>query len=133
MKQTSTLLIGYGLFLILAGIAGFLSNPEKAQTALISGGVFGTLSIGIGFLAKRGWGKARGMGLGLAGFLGAVFLWRASVSWMAVVDGQSEKVVAAALISAMLIASVLLFVLLLRKETGTAVAGDPSGRWAAGT
>jgi len=38
-------LIFYGGLLVLAGLAGYLSNPEKAKTALISGGTFGALSI----------------------------------------------------------------------------------------
>lgn len=124
MKRTSIFLVGYGLFLILMGLAGFLSNPEKAKTALLSGGLFGTLSIGVGLLAWRGWMRARVVGLGLAAFLGVVFLWRASVSWMAVMEGQPEKAVAASLISAMLIASVALLTVLLRLGTGSAVGAD---------
>ena len=32
---------GYGLFLIATGAAGYLSNPEKAATALMSAGIGG--------------------------------------------------------------------------------------------
>ncbi|MHC4831494.1 MAG: hypothetical protein ACYTFT_14255, partial [Planctomycetota bacterium] len=55
MKRIATALCVYGAFLILAGLAGYLSNPEKAKTALMSGGTFGLLNLGLGWLALRGW------------------------------------------------------------------------------
>jgi len=36
------------------GLLGYLSNPEKAKTALMSGGTFGALSIVWGVLGARG-------------------------------------------------------------------------------
>lgn len=122
MKRDATILIGYGIFLILMGVMGFLSNPEKAKTALLSGGMFGSLSLVIGWLAARGWSKARMAGFGLAGLLGVAFVWRASVSWMAVGAGDSSKVIAALLISAMLTATVVLVFLLLRGRSGSTAA-----------
>ena len=60
-------------------------------------------------------------------FLALVFLWRASVSWLAVSSGAADKAVAATLISAMLGGSILLVVLLLRgngeERTRSEVAG----------
>ena len=47
-------LILYGIFLLLAGLVGYLSNPEKAKTAMMSGGTFGALSILWGILYVRG-------------------------------------------------------------------------------
>lgn len=108
-----TWMIGYGGFLIAIGVIGYLSNPEKAATALASGGTFGALSIVWGALLRRGRGWARGAALATTGFLTAVFAWRATVSWLAVQGGQSGKLVAAALITSMGIASVAtLYVLL---------------------
>ena len=98
-------MIGYGAFLIAVGIAGYLSNPEKAATAVLSGGTFGTLSIAWGLLLRRGHAWARRGAVATTGLLAVVFTWRASVGWIAVAAGQSEKLVAAALISAMLVAS----------------------------
>ena len=43
--KLSQWMIAYGLFLIAMGAAGYLSNPEKAATALKSGGTFGALSM----------------------------------------------------------------------------------------
>lgn len=125
MKKNASILIGYGLFLILIGLLGFLSNPEKAKTALMSGGTFGLLSIGLGFLALKGWSKARPIALGMCLFLGVVFIWRSSVSWMAVAGGQSEKTLAAVLISSMLAATIFLAVMLLRRggQSGAAAEG----------
>ena len=106
MKSTAIALAAYGGFLILIGLAGYLSNPEKAKTALISGGTFGLLNIGLGWLALRGWSRAAPIALGVAVFLGLVFTWRSIMSWTAVAGGQSEKLVAAALISSMLVATI---------------------------
>lgn len=106
-------MLGYGLFLIAIGVVGYLSNPEKAATALLSGGTFGVLSMIWGALLRRGQDWARWAALATTGFLTAVFAWRATVTWLAVQGGNSEKLVAAGLITAMGVASVLtLYVLL---------------------
>lgn len=112
-------MIGYGAFLIAMGIAGYLSNPEKAATAMLSGGTFGTLSMAWGVLLRRGHAWARRGALATTGLLAVVFTWRASVGWIAVNAGQSEKLVAAALISAMLVASLATLWVLVTS------AGDP--------
>ena len=122
MKPVAKSLFVYGAFLILAGLVGYLSNPEKAKTALMSGGTFGLLNLGLGWLALRGWRPAQRVALGLAGFLGAVFLWRATVSWMAVADGQPEKRVAALIITAMLAGTLWLIVFLTRARRRAAAS-----------
>ena len=114
MKRIAIALIAYGAFLMLAGLTGYLSNPEKAKTALLSGGTFGLLNIALGWLALRGWRASRGIALGTAVFLGIVFIWRSTVSWMAVAGGQPEKRTAALIISAMLTATLGLIVFLVR-------------------
>ena len=114
MSRISKIIIGYGVFLIVAGVLGFLSNPEKAKTALMSGGFFGMVSIVVGILARRGLARSFTISLSLVLFLGTVFVWRASVSWMSSAGGQSEKLFAAVLISVMLFASALASVLLVK-------------------
>lgn len=115
--KSGTILICYGIFLILAGLAGFLSNPEKAKTALMSGGTFGIIQILVGAISCKGWKPARKIGIGICGFLALIFTWRSTASWMAVAGGQSEKLFAASLISLMLLATLSAMVLLLRKRT----------------
>ena len=117
MKTLSKIMIAYGAFLIVAGLLGYLSNPEKARTALMSGGLFGTISIGLGLAAMRGWRRSLPISLVLASFLGVVFTWRATVSWMAFFGGEPGKLTAAALISAMLLASVTVVTLLLKRRS----------------
>ena len=107
-------LLAYGAFLIAIGVVGYLSNPEKAATALISGGTFGALSIAWGFLLRTGRAWARTGAIATTGFLALVFTWRSIASWLAFVNGQAGKLVAASLITAMLVASVVTLLVLLR-------------------
>ena len=88
--------IGFGLFLILCGLAGYASNPAAAKTALMSGGTFGTLLTTL--------------------MLCAAFSWRSVVSWQAFADGE-PKLFAAVLITSMLIASVASIVQLFRSKS----------------
>ncbi len=105
-------LIFYGAFLIFMGLLGYLSNPEKAKTALMSGGTFGALSILWGVLGARGVRWSLPAAWVSTGLLTLVFAWRASVGWLAVLDGKSEKIFAAVLITAMLVGSVLMLLAL---------------------
>jgi uncharacterized membrane protein (UPF0136 family) len=108
------LMICYGLFLAAMGLAGYASNPEKAKTALISGGTFGALSMLWGWFMTRGANWSRWAALATTVLLTGVFTWRASVSWMAYAGGASEKLVAALLITTMGAASLAMLVALLR-------------------
>jgi uncharacterized membrane protein (UPF0136 family) len=116
MKRIAIALSAYGSFLILTGLTGYLSNPEKAKTALLSGGTFGLLHIALGWLAHRGWRASSRVALGTAGLLGGVFVWRTTVTWMAVAGGHPEKRTAALLITGMLTATVAIIVFLVRSR-----------------
>lgn len=96
--------VGYGAFLFLCGLAGYLSNPAEAKTALISGTVFGFLSIGWGVAMRFRWKAARPAAVVTTTLLTLVFVWRSAVSWMAVATGE-PKLFAASLISLMLAGS----------------------------
>lgn len=122
MKNTARFLIAYGAFLILVGLAGYLSNPEKAKTALMSGGTFGLINIALGVLAGRGWRFAVPGALTLSCLLGAVFTWRTIVTWQAYADGNSNKLVAALLISSMLVATIAVAGYLIRARRAGANA-----------
>jgi len=108
MKSSlSKVFIFYGVFLIVAGLAGYLSNPAKAATALVSGGTFGAISILLGLTVDRHkLGRiSQGVGVVVLGLLSIVFSWRSVVSWLAVANGAQEKLLAASLISSMLLAT----------------------------
>ncbi len=107
-------MVVYGLFLIAMGLAGYASNPEKAKTALMSGGAFGALSMLWGWLMTRGFAWSRWAGCATTAFLVVVFSWRASVSWMAFANGAADKLTAAVLITAMGAASILMLIALVR-------------------
>ena len=122
-------LILYGTFLIVMGLLGYLSNPEKAKTALMSGGMFGALSILWGVLGARGVRWSLSAARVTTGLLVLVFAWRASVGWLAVLDGKSEKLFAASLITVMLAGSALMLPALMKaRKTGAAepTTGPPS-------
>ena len=125
--KTAGYLIFYGAFLILIGLAGYLSNPERAKTALMSGGTFGALSILWGVLGARGVRWSLPAAIATTGFLALIFAWRATAGWLAVMDGKSEKLVAAVLITAMLAASALMLPCLL-KARKPAAAGNPPNK-----
>ena len=117
-------MIGYGLFLFAMGGAGYLSNPEKAATALMSGGAFGSLSVVCGWLMVRGFRWARWAACAMTALLFVVFAWRASVSWAAVAGGANEKLVAASIITLMGAASVVMLGSLLPRGRGPRRPGD---------
>jgi uncharacterized membrane protein (UPF0136 family) len=107
-------LIGYGVFLFLCGLAGFLSNPTAAKTALISGSLFGGLSVIWGILLSKGYGFAKWAAFCMSLMLCGVFGWRSTASWQAVMEGKPKEI-AATLISMMLIGSIATVVKLLRR------------------
>lgn len=124
--RLGTWLIGYGAFLVAVGVAGYLSNPEKAATALASGGTFGALSVGWGVLLRLGRAWARWAAIATTAFLTMVFAWRALASWLAFFGGQPGKLVAAALITAMLVASAVTLAVLARGAPPRYLSGSPS-------
>ena len=108
--------VGFGVFLILCGLAGYLSNPAGAKTALVSGGTFGSLSVLWGVLMLKGFSWPKIAAWITAIVLVAAFAWRSVAGWMAYADGQ-PKLFAASLITGMLIAS-LASVLVLWRARG---------------
>ena len=114
MKSSSwKWIVVYGIFLIVMGIIGFASNPEKAKTALLSGGFFGGINIVWGVLLAKGFRWAQFAAFATTLLLMAAFSWRAWAGWTDVANGE-PKLVAASLISAMLIASITMIPILVR-------------------
>ena len=117
--KTAGYLIFYGGFLMLMGLAGFLSNPEKAKTALMSGGTFGAISILWGVMGARGARWSLSAAMATTSLLAIVFAGRASVGWMAVFDGRADKQFASALITLMLAASIAMLLRLIQARQTT--------------
>ncbi len=112
--KTARYLMLYGVFLTVMGLIGYLSNPEKAKTALMSGATFGALSIMWGVLGARGFRWSRWAAIISTSFLALVFAWRSSIVWPAILQGNSEKLYSASLIGFMLIGSLVMLPLLLK-------------------
>jgi len=113
MNFTGRWFVGFGVFLILCGVAGYVSNPVAAKTALISGGTFGGLSALWGVLMLRGVPRVRIAAWASTCLLAAAFTWRSIAGWMAYAAGE-PKLFAAALITLMLLASLASLVVLAR-------------------
>jgi uncharacterized membrane protein (UPF0136 family) len=107
-------LVSFGIFLFLCGLAGYLSNPAAAKTALITGSLFGGLSVVWGLLLGKGFKVARWIALVMTVILCGVFSWRSIASWQAVAEG-APKTFAASLITLMLLGSLATVVKLLRR------------------
>jgi hypothetical protein len=103
-----------GVFLSLLGIIGYLTHPEKAITARISGGTFGGLSIPWGILSAKGLRWSRLAALLTTALLSVACVWCIGLGWMAVAKGQSGKGFATLLITLMLAVSVVMLVMLLK-------------------
>jgi len=108
--KISGYLILYGVFMILLGGVGYLSNPEKAKTALMAGGSFGALSVVWGVLWARGLCWSRFAALATTIVIIVASTGRGILGWQAVTEGQSEKLFAACLITVMLAASIAMLI-----------------------
>ena len=113
------LLFYYGLCLILCGITSVTLIGWKAKTALISGGLAGTIAITIGHFISQGTAGAKAAGLFVCFALFIVFCWRSAKTLFKVFELIQErhadlkgKAIAFLIIS--LMAVVTLFVLLLQ-------------------
>jgi hypothetical protein len=124
--KTAGYLILYGGSLIVLGLLGYLSNPEKAKTALVTGGTFGALSILWGVLGARGVRWMSPVAMVTTALLTLACAWRASLGWRAVVEGQSERLFAALLLTVMLGASVAMLPALFRSLKPQPTAAPPS-------
>lgn len=124
--QTAGYFIIFGILLILLGVIGYVTHPEKAHTALIFGGGFGALWMLWGILSAKGVRWSWLAALVTTALLVLASMWRGSLSWLAVANGQSEKFFASLIISMMvaLSASALFLLLKDRKQNG---AHKPAG------
>jgi hypothetical protein len=119
VPQHAKWMIGFGLFLVAAGFLGWAATgfAAYAKTAIVSGSVTGGLMLACGFLSGRtsGWLARAGRVAGsvFPALFAGVFLWRASVGWREVVAGE-PKLYVALLLSAMTLAALVTFAMLVR-------------------
>lgn len=116
--RTSSILIAYGLFLIVCGVLGWAASgfEERAKTAILSGGTSGLLMLTLGlFQQRRRMESLRPAGALFAGLYGGVFSWRSIVAWGDVSAGEPKAMVAT-LLTLMAIASFGTVILLLRSR-----------------
>jgi hypothetical protein len=106
----------YGVFLIGCGITAVIFIGLKAKTALLSGGMSGTLSILIAWLISRQMQGAEIAGLLLSLALFIVFSWRATKTLHGIFDmlsagheGLKGKGIAFLIISLMAVISFIVF------------------------
>jgi uncharacterized membrane protein (UPF0136 family) len=113
------------LAIIALGVMGYLSNPEKAISALIAGGTVGSISLILGLLVNQGKTALISVAMGVVGLAGLAFGWRAFGAWKAVLSGSGNKMIAACLISVMFILSVAMFSKLIKsfQRRSTQLAG----------
>ncbi len=108
----------YGLFLICCGIVAVIFIGFKAKTALISGGLSGTMSLVLAFLIRNEITGAWIAGLLVNLALIVVFAWRATATLFRIFEMIPEshpelkgKGIAFLIISAMCIVSVFVLAL----------------------
>jgi hypothetical protein len=120
MNNISLLLVQilacYGVFLIACGITAVIFIGLKAKTALLSGGMSGTLSILVAWLIFRSSNGAELAGLVLSLALFMVFSWRATKTLHGIFDmiptgqeGLKGKGIAFLIIGLMAVVSLMVF------------------------
>jgi hypothetical protein len=88
---SSTILFFYGSFLILSGIVSVVFIGLKAKTALISGGMSGAISIGIGWLLLKDMQAAQLAGIVFPLALFIVFSWRCTKTFFRLFEMISSQ------------------------------------------
>jgi len=124
--MTAGYLVVFGIFTILLGLIGYVTHPEKAITPVIFGGGFGVLWMLWGILSAKGVRWSWMPALISIVLLALACVWRASVSWLAVASGQSEKALASVIITLMLAVSVSMLLLLLKGRKAGGIE-EPTG------
>lgn len=104
----------FGVFIVLLGLIGYLTHPDKSNMPLILGGVSGALLVLCGILGARRTRGSKLAALLTTALLGAACVWRASVGWLAVAHGQPEKAFASVIITLMFAAAGVTLVFLLK-------------------
>ena len=98
----------YAALMFILGLFGFLSNPSKAMSALIVGGVTAIIFTVLGLYIKKENKRALTILTFLGALLSIMLVWRTSSAWSAYLMGKESKLMAALLISAMLLITLVI-------------------------
>lgn len=113
-KRLGSILVAYGLFLVLAGVVGFEITKETSRSSLFNGTIFGTLVVILGFLHRQGRMWTHPASLSASAIFTLTFVWRAIVQWLDVTSGDVTRVNIAALLSLMAVVSAVVTAILFR-------------------
>lgn len=113
-KRLGNLLIGYGVFLVVAGLVGFELTGETSASSILNGGLFGTFVILLGVLHRQGRMWTHPAALSAAGIFLLTFVWRASIKWHGSATGDASATAIAILLTLMSLVSAAVVVVLFR-------------------
>lgn len=105
LQSPATLLVLYGVFLAIAGIAGYFATHATSTSALLNGGIFGTLMIVLGLTIRPGRMWTYPAAASAAVIFTLTFAWRSLLQWYAVLHGDADKLVVASLLTVMAVVS----------------------------
>jgi len=125
--QTAGYLVIFGIFVILLGVIGYQTHGEDAFTAVILRGTFGGLMILCGILGARGARLGWPVALFAVAILGVACLWRASLGWLAVANGQAERTFASLLSTLILALGGVMLWLLIKDRKISDINNSPTG------
>jgi len=113
-RQVSLLLILYGVFLLLSGLAGYQLTHEHSTSSLFNGTIFGALLVMLGVLHRMGRMWTLPASISACAIFSLTFLWRGILQWKSVAAGQSDHLGIAFLLSVMALVSISAAAALLR-------------------
>lgn len=113
-RRLGMLLIGYGVFLVTAGVLGFVLTRETSVSSLFNGGIFGTLLIVLGVMHQQGRMWTHPASLSASAIFTLTFLWRATLQWYEIANGDVTRVNIAVLLSIMSLVSLAVVLVLFK-------------------
>lgn len=97
----SRLLVLYGVFLVLSGLLGYAATHATSTSALLNGGVFGSLMIVLGVLIRQGRMWTYPAALAASVIFAITFAWRGALQWQLWWQGDADRLVVATLLTVM--------------------------------
>lgn len=114
LRTIGSVLIAYGAFLLLAGVIGWIATGEASTSALLNGGIFGSLMMALGVLVRHGRMWTYPAAMSATGIFTLTFAWRGVLQWQHVITDDPSRVWVAILLSVMFAASAVVLRFLVR-------------------